>query len=265
MTDFHVYAGAHGELARPDVRRIGMADLVDALRKGAADFAARPSHLIFLGLIYPIVGVFLASWTSGSDTFQLVYPLMSGFALVGPLAALGLYEISRRREEGMNSSWWHALRVFRSPAIPSIAAVGAMLVALFLCWLVVADRLFAWLFADMRPASFGAFLSDLFTTERGWTLILAGNAIGFVFAAVALATTVVAFPLLLDRDVGAAAAIATSFRAVAANPGVMATWGLIVAAALVIGSLPLFAGLAVVMPVLGHATWHLYRKVVAPG
>ena len=120
------------------------------------------------------------------------------------------------------------------------------------------------LFGDQPPASIGGFLDQVFTTSAGWRLIVLGNAAGFVFAVIVLATTVVAFPLLLDRDVGAVAAIETSARAVIANPLQMALWGLIVAVLLVIGSIPLFAGLAVVVPVLGHATWHLYRKVVEP-
>ncbi len=136
--------------------------------------------------------------------------------------------------------------------------------ALFLLWLFTAQSIYTRLFGDEAPASIGTFLRDVLTTSRGWTLILFGNAAGFIFAVVVLATTVVAFPLLLDRDVGAVAAIETSARAVMANPLQMALWGLIVAVLLVIGSIPLFAGLAVVIPILGHATWHLYRKVVEP-
>jgi uncharacterized membrane protein len=264
MTDFHVMAGADGRLARPEVRNISATDLVDALRAGFDDFWAKPSHYVFLCLIYPIVGVFLAYWSAGSNAIQLIYPLMSGFALLGPLAAVGLYEISRRRELGMNTSWRHAFDVRRSPAIPSITTLGALLVILFLCWLFAAQLIYMRLYGDTPPASIAAFIGDVLTTERGWTLILVGNLVGLVFAVVALATTVIAFPLLLDRDVGVVAAVETSARAVAANPVQMALWGLIVVAGLVVGSLLLFAGLAVVIPVLGHATWHLYRKVVAP-
>lgn len=264
MTNFHVIAGAQDGLERPVVRHIGISDLFDALRRGFDDFWEKPSHLLFLGLIYPIVGVFLAQWTSSGETFQLVYPLMSGFALIGPFAALALYEVSRRRERGMDTTWSQAFAVFRSPALPSIAAVGAMLLALFLLWLFVADSIFAALYSESRPVTLTAFIGDVLTTSRGWQLIILGNLAGLVFALVALATTVIAFPLLIDRDVGAAAAIETSARAVIANPIPMLAWGLIVAIALVIGSLPLFAGLAIVMPVLGHATWHLYRKLVEP-
>ncbi|MBZ9904986.1 DUF2189 domain-containing protein [Mesorhizobium sp. BR115XR7A] len=264
MAGFHVMADAYGMHMQPAVRRISTADLWDALRLGAEDFWAKPSHYVFLCLIYPVAGLILTQWTSGSNAIQLVYPLMSGFALVGPFAAIGLYEISRRRELGMNTNWRHALDVRHSSALPSIAVIGIMLFALFLLWLFTAQSIYTSLFGGEPPASVGAFLRDVLTTSKGWRLILLGNAAGLVFAVVVLATTVVAFPLLLDRDVGAVSAIETSARAVMANPLQMALWGLIVAVLLVIGSIPLFAGLAVVMPILGHATWHLYRKVVEP-
>ncbi|CAN7687428.1 DUF2189 domain-containing protein [Mesorhizobium sp. LjNodule214] len=264
MAGFHVMADARGMHVQPTVRRITNADLLDALRLGVDDFWAKPSHYVFLCLIYPIVGLILTQWSSGSNAIQLVYPLMSGFALVGPFAAIGLYEISRRRELGMNTSWRHALDVRRSPALPAITVIGFMLLALFLLWLYTAQAIYTGLFGDQPPASIGAFIREVLTTSKGWTLILLGNAAGFVFAVIVLATTVIAIPLLLDRDVGAVSAIETSARAVMANPLQMALWGLIVAVLLVVGSIPLFAGLAVVMPILGHATWHLYRRVVEP-
>lgn len=262
MASFHVYAGTKKALEHPDIRRIGVSDVFDALRRGIDDFWMKPSHYVFLCLIYPIVGVFLITWTSGGNALQLIFPLMAGFALLGPFAAIGLYEISRRRELGLDTSWSHAFDVRRSPALPAIAAVGAMLVGLFVAWLLAAERLYDWLYGSAAPASMSAFFHDVLTTQRGWTLIILGNLIGLLFALVVLSTTVIAFPLLLDRDVGAYAAIETSARAVLANPVPMLLWGLIVAVALLVGSLPLLAGLAVVIPVLGHATWHLYRKVV---
>lgn len=263
MANFHVYAGANETLVQPQVRRIGAGDLMDALRKGVDDFMHKPSHVIFICLIYPIVGVILATWTSGANALPLLFPLMSGFALLGPFAAIGLYEISRRREAGLDTSWQQALDVRKSPAIPSIAALGAFLLALFVAWLLIAQGLYQALYGEEAPQSIRAFLGDVLTTERGWTMILVGNAIGLVFAVVVLCTTVIAFPLLLDRDVGAWTAIQTSARAVAANPVMLALWGVIVAACLAVGSLPIFAGLIIVIPILGHATWHLYRKVVA--
>lgn len=262
MTNFHVYAGAEGAPAYPDVRSIEIGDLYDCLRAGYDDFMAKPSHIIFIIVMYPLIGVVLAAWTSGANALPMLFPLASGFALLGPFAAIGLYEISRRREAGMDTSWRHALELRHSPALPSIAAVGAMLFAVFIAWLLTAQALYTAIFGPEPPASIGSFLSQLFSTSEGWTLILAGNAIGFVFAVVVLSTTVVAFPLLIDRDVGAWAAIHTSARAVMANPVQMLAWGFVVALLLALGSLPLFAGLIVVIPILGHATWHLYRKVV---
>lgn len=263
MTAFHVYADAAGTAAHPDVRRISFADLSAALRAGFDDFMEMPSHLVFIGIIYPLVGVVLATWTSGANTLPLLFPLASGFALIGPVAAIGLYEISRRRELGMPVTWRDALAVRHSPALPSIVAVGVLLLAVFLAWLLVARSLYVDLFGPEAPASMSALLGRVFTSGEGWTLFLVGNLIGLIFAIVALCTSIVAFPLLLDRDVGAWAAVQTSWRAAMTNPVEVAAWGLVVAVLLAIGSLPIFAGLAVVVPVLGHATWHLYRRLVA--
>ncbi len=264
MAGFHVIAGASETLEHISVRKITIPDLIDALKRGVDDFMVKPSHIVFLGLIYPIVGVVLAAWTSGNNALPLLFPLVSGFALIGPFAAIGLYEISRRREAGLDTSWSHAFEVKDSPALPSIAAVGIMLVVIFIAWLLTAQAFYQSIFGPAAPTSLTGFISDILATERGWMLIILGHAIGFVFAAVVLCTTVIAFPLLLDRDVGAYEAIHASVRAVLVNPIPMAVWGLIVAALLIVGSLPLFAGLAVVLPILGHSTWHLYRKLVEP-
>lgn len=264
MTDFHVISDAQGKIHVPQVRRIEIADVIDALKRGFDDFRVKPSHYVFLCLIYPLAGIVLVSWSAGGAGLQLIYPLMSGFALLGPLAAIGLYEISRRRELKLDTSWTHAFDVRKSPAIPAILAVGALLLALFVVWIFVAGALFRTVYGDVGAVTISEFARDVLTTGRGFTLIAIGNLVGAVFALVALATTAVAFPVLLDRDVGAAAAIETSFKAFTLNPGPMIFWGFIVAVMLVIGSVPLFVGLAVVMPILGHSTWHLYRKVVTP-
>ena len=265
MTTFHVLAGSSTTIEHPVIRKIGIADVFDALRLGWQDFNAKPSHYVFLCLIYPIAGVVLATWSSGANMLPILYPLASGFALLGPVAAIGLYEISRRREKGMNTSWRHAFDVRRSPALPSIIALAFMLFVRFVAWLLVAQSRFVEMLGDVPPASISAFANQVFGTEQGWNLILVGNAVGFVFAVIVLSTVVVSFPLLLDRDVGAVAAVETSVRATLTNPVPVAVWGLIVAGGLVLGSIPVFVGLAVIMPILGHATWHLYRKlVVAP-
>ena len=260
----HVFAGPSHSFVYPTVCRIGVRDVRDALREGFDDFLNNPSHLVFLGLIYPSVGLYLAFWTSNLNLLPLLYPLISGFALIGPFAAIGIYEISRRREAGLDASWRHAFAVVRSPSLPAIAALSAALTIIFVLWLMTASSLYQWLFAPLGTLAPQRFVADLFTTNRGRDLMLLGNATGFAFAATAFCISAVSFPLLLDRDVGAGAAVFTSIHAVLDNPLPMLVWALIIAAGLAIGFVTLLVGLAVVVPVLGHATWHLYRKVVEP-
>jgi uncharacterized membrane protein len=264
MSQVHVFMGAGAEPAAPAIRRIRPADLFDALARGWQDFAATPSHGIFLCLIYPALGIAIAGLTLDFAILPLLFPLVAGFALIGPIAAIGLYELSRRREAGMDASAADALDVLHSRSLGAIVALGALLMVIFLTWIATAHAIYVANFGYAAPESITQFAHDVLFTPQGWTLILVGNVVGFLFAVVALAISAVSFPLLLDRDVGAAVALLTSVRVVLANPLTMAMWGLIVAALLVIGSLPLFIGLAVTLPLLGHATWHLYRKAVVP-
>jgi uncharacterized membrane protein len=249
--------------APPAIRRIDASDIREALAKGFDDFAAFRDDVALICVIYPVVGLILARVASGYALLPLLFPMASGFALVGPFAAIVLYEMSRRREAGHEISWADGFQVFRSPAIGAILALGLMLVALFLLWLGAAWAVFALTLGPESPASIMGFARDVLTTARGWAMIGIGIGVGFLFAVLAMSISVVSFPLLLDREVRLSTAVRTSVRAVAANPTGMALWGLAVAAGLVLGSIPVFIGLIVVMPVLGHATWHLYRKVVA--
>jgi uncharacterized membrane protein len=246
----------------PAVRQIELADLRDVLEKGFSDFGAYRTDVIFLCIIYPIAGVVLARLAFGYDMLPLLFPLASGFALIGPVAAVGLYEISRRREQGVDIAWADAFGVVRAPAFGAIVVLGLLLLAIFLLWLVAAYAIYLVTLGPEPPASIGSFVRDVFTTGAGWALIVVGVGVGFLFAVLVLTISVVSFPLLLDRDVGLYTAVATSVRAVLANPVPMAAWGLIVAGGLVIGSIPVLLGLIIVMPVLGHATWHLYRRLV---
>ena len=246
----------------PRVRSIAPRDLIDALRKGLDDFRAMPTHVIFLSLIYPIAGLIIARATFGYDVVPLLYPLAAGFALLGPFAAVGIYELSRRRERGLDTAWTHAFELIHADSFRAILALGLFLVVLFGTWIAVAHAIYISHFGYAAPASIEAFLRGVLTTPAGHSVILIGNGIGFLFALVAFTVSAVAFPLLVDRNISATAAAATSIKAVLRNPFTMALWGLIVAAALVIGSIPLFFGLAIVIPILGHSTWHLYRKLV---
>jgi uncharacterized membrane protein len=247
----------------PVIRRIGTADLRVALTLGWEDFQAAPSQLFFLCIIYPVVALVFWKLTAGHGLLVLFYPLASGFALVGPIAAIGLYEISKERESGRPASWRNCFDVLHSPVLSSIILLSLVLMVIFLFWIAIAHILFKVLFDGMAIGPITDFLTILFTTTAGWSLVIGGNLVGLAFACVVLAISVVSFPMMVDRNVDAALAVRTSFRAVMQNRLVMARWGLIVGGLLALGSIFLFVGLAVVLPVLGHATWHLYRRLVA--
>jgi uncharacterized membrane protein len=248
----------------PTVRRIGLSDLHDALRLGWEDFKAVPSHAIMLCAIYPVLGLMLARAVLGYSVLPLLFPLAAGFALLGPFAALGLYELSRRRELGEAPSAWQATSVLRSPSFGSMLALGVLLLTLFVVWVAAAQAIYVWTFGYEPAADIPGFANRVLTTSEGWRLIMVGCGVGFLFALAALCLSVVSFPMMLDRHASVADAMLTSMRVMAKNPVTMAAWGLIVAALLVLGSIPFFLGLAVVVPLLGHATWHLYRKVLEP-
>jgi uncharacterized membrane protein len=246
------------------IRNVGLSDLSDALRLGWEDFKAMPSHAIVLCVIYPVLGLVLFRMVLGYSVLPLLFPLAAGFTLIGPFAALGLYELSRRRERGEEAAAWDAIHVLRAPSFGAMLGLGMLLLALFVTWIAAADAIYIATFGHAPAASIPDFAARVLTTPEGWSLIIVGCGVGFLFAVVALCVSVVSFPLMLDRHATAIDAMRTSLRAVMKNPLAMAAWGVIVAVLLVIGTLPFFVGLAVVLPVLGHATWHLYRKVVEP-
>src|SRR6266849_3071925 len=246
------------------IRKISLSDLSGALRLGWEDFKAVPSHAIILCVIYPVLGLVLFRMVLGHSVLPLLFPLAAGFTLIGPFAALGLYELSRRRQRGEEAAAWDAIHVLRAPSFGAMLELGTLLLVLFIVWIAAADAIYIATFGHAPAASLPDFATRVLTAPEGWLLIIVGCGVGFLFAVVALCVSVVSFPLMLDRHATAIDAIRTSLRAVIKNPLAMAAWGLIVAALLVIGSLPFFVGLAVVLPVLGHATWHVYRKVVEP-
>src|SRR5882757_5824267 len=207
--------------AVPVVRRITVSDLFDALKKGVADVGATRDDILFIGLIYPLAGLVLARLAFSYDLLPLVFPLASGFALIGPFAAIGLYELSRRREQGLSANWLDAFAVLRSPAIGSILLLGAVELTLFALWLGVAYQIYLANLGGAPPQSLAGFERSVFQTGGGWAMIAEGFGVGFLFAVAAFAISVVSFPLLLDRDVSMWTAVGTSLRAVKANPGVM--------------------------------------------
>ncbi len=265
MTNEDATVDAAGSPAQPVIHTIGPGDIRDAIVKGIADFEAMPTHVVFLGLIYPIAMLVVARIYAGYDVLPLVFPLLTGYTLIGPLVAIGMYELSRRRERGLDTSRSHAFDVIRFASIGSIVALSALLMLIYIVWLGIAWTIYQLNFGGAAPESILAFALQIVATPAGWATIFVGCGVGFIFATVTFTLSVVSFPMLVDRNVGFVTAVQTSVRAVAANPITMGIWAFIVASGLLIGALPFFVGLAVVLPVLGHATWHLYRKVVEPG
>jgi uncharacterized membrane protein len=259
------YDGLRGEAGTPpEVRAIGPQDIRRAMAKGLEDFMALRSDVLFLVAIYPVIGLVLALLAFHAARIEMVFPLIGGFVLLGPVVATGLYEMSRRREAGEDVGWGAAFGVMRSRVIAPVLVLGAGLMALFLAWLYAAHLIHALTLGPGTPATPAAFAREVFTTGPGWTMIVLGMGVGAVFAALVLATSLVAFPMMVDRRAGVAVAVMTSLAVVRASPAAAAQWGLIVGVAMLLGALPAFLGLALVLPVLGHATWHLYRAAV-PG
>jgi len=262
MADQHALADIQSRIEYPEINHISFGDIYEVLGKGFEDFRKKPSHMIFLCIFYPIFGLILVRLTFGYDIVPLLYPLIAGFALLGPLAAIGLYEISRRREAGQDVSWRHAFGIFYAPSIWSIVILGGLLMCIFFAWLLTADIIYASLFGTYQPNSPVDLLNRIVNTTEGHQLIVLGNSTGLLFAFSVFIISAISFPMLLDKHVSAATAVITSMRVIYHNPIAMLGWGLTIAVSLFLGALPFFIGLVVVMPVLGHATWHLYRKVV---
>ena len=250
------------QTAEPEVRRIALSDIRASLIEGLRDFAAYRTDVIFICLFFPLIGLALANVTLRLGLLPLLFPLLSGFVLIGPFAAAGLYEMSRRQEAGQPISWSDAFGVFGSPSFAAIIKLGLLLIGIFVLWLAAAMGIYVATFGAVMPTSTASFIKDVFTTPAGWALIGLGCGVGLIFALAVFTISVVSFPLLIDRHVRVMTAVRTSIRAVRLNPIPMLVWALVVVASLVLATLPALVGLIVVVPVLGHATWHLYRKVV---
>ncbi|CAM4168211.1 DUF2189 domain-containing protein [Palleronia rufa] len=252
-----------GSSAAPQVRSLTRSDLRAALAAGIDDLAAFRSDVLFVCLLYPTIGLVIAWAAFDRDVLPLLFPLLAGFTIVGPVAAVGLYEMSRRRASGEPTSWADGFRLLSSPSLMPILAVGAILFVLFLLWIGAAALIYGATLGPEPPRGLVDLLRGTLTTPAGWAMIVVGFAVGAVFAAVALTISFVSLPLLVDRDVGLVAALTTSVKAASASPGPVAAWGVIVAVCLALAAIPALLGLIFVFPILGHATWHLYRRIVA--
>lgn len=244
------------------VRTLTQADLSASLRDGWRDFRDHRGDILFIGILYPLIGILTAFAVTNPAAIPAVFPVLAGVTLMGPLVSTGFYELARRQEAGLESNWLHFLDVLKRPAFPSIMFVGALLIGIFLAWVVSAVLIYGAFMGPEAPASLTAFAGRIFGTPEGWAVIVIGNLVGGAFAVLVLAVSVVSLPMLVDDHADAGEAIRTSVAVVRRNPAVMLRWGATVAGLLVLGSIPAFLGLAVVLPWLGYATWHLYTRAV---
>ncbi len=248
--------------ARIPIRKITNDDLRWSLHQGLGDFQAMRGDVLFAGLIYTIIGIAAAVMTTNGPLMPFFFPVVAGVGLLGPVAAVGFYELARRREDGLEFGWRHFLDVRHRPAVDDMGIVAGLLLAIFGAWLLAAGLLYVSLFGWATSTSITRFFEMVFVTSAGWALILIGAAIGAIFGWLVLALSVVSLPMLVDCDVSASEAVSASWRAAHANKPAMIRWGLTVLALLVLGSIPLFVGLAFVLPWLGYSTWHLYTRLV---
>jgi len=247
----------------PDVRAITVDDISAALSDGLRDFRAAPAFGLLIGAVYAIAGNVLFWVAASFDFLFLAYPLAAGFALVAPFAAVGIYETSRRLAIGGDVSIGalagsvppHARRELGYMAL--VTAFG------MIAWVYAAGFVYA-LFFGISSLGETDIVTAIVSTGLGIAFLVTGALIGAVMATVIFSVSVVSFPLLLDRDVDFITAMITSVKAVVVNPKTMIVWAAIVSGLMVLAVLPAFLGLFVVLPVLGHTSWHLYRKLVAP-
>ncbi|MEP6785722.1 MAG: DUF2189 domain-containing protein [Sphingomonadales bacterium] len=248
--------------SRTGIRRITTDDLNWALREGWSDFNEKRGDLIFVALLYPLIGLIAAAVSLNNLALPLFFPLIAGISIFGPAAASGFYELAKRREEGRDATWRHFFDPVSGRKGTTIVILTIGLGAVFLLWLGVAFAIYAATMGPNYPVGASDLIRRAYGTPEGWTLIVLGNLAGGVFAVVVLLTATVSFPMAVDKEIDAGHAVETSIHAVKANAATMIGWGARVVGLLVLGALPAFIGLAIVLPVLGYATWHLYTRLI---
>jgi uncharacterized membrane protein len=259
MTDVQASASTPGSR----IAELTPADIAAVLRQGLADFRRAPLLGIFFAAFYVAIGLALVWSTLATGRTFYAVAITMGFPLIAPFAAVGLYETSRRLERGEPLAWGEILGVVWAQHGRQLPWLGALAIVWFLFYLIVAHVIFAVVLGPSAMFNLAASM-DLLLTPRGFLMLALELAVGAVFAFVVFAACVVSLPMLLDRDVDFVTAMVLSFRTVAENPRTMALWAVVVVVLLVVGMIPAFLGLFVVLPVLGHATWHLYRRAL-PG
>lgn len=248
---------------RHPVNVITVSDVLRSLRDGLRDFQAAPVYGLSLGLVYAGFGWLLLYLMIGLDFGSYVYPMVTGFALVAPFAAAGFYDVSRRLQQGLPLNWRAVFGCIFGPGGKAVGIMAIVTTFSYIIWLDIAAALYV-MFFSMTPPNFHDLLNAILTTPQGFVFFVAGNSVGAVLALLVFSIMVVSLPMVFDRDVDFVTAMITSVKSVLANPKPMLLWCVIIGVLLGLSLLSVFAGLIVTLPILGHATWHLYTRVVGP-
>lgn len=246
----------------PDVNALSFADIKFCLTKGIRDFIQAPAYGIFFGAVFAFIGLFVIQSLLVWQKSWLMYPMLIGFPLIGPFAAVGLYEVSRRLESGKPLSWNNILNVVWQQSGREIRWMAFVLLFIFWVWMYQIRLLIALILGRMSFSSLQEFASIIVSTPEGLVFVVVGHLVGAFFALLLFSTTVISFPLLLEREVDFITAMIASFKTVMASPTVMLAWGVFVTLVVMLSFVPAFLGLLVVLPILGHTTWHIYKKAV---
>ncbi len=254
--------GQEPDVPMPEVNELGFDDLKECLLKGMNDFARAPRFGLVIGSVFTLGGILIILSLTVWKVNWLVYPAIMGFPLVGPYAAVGLYEVSRRREKNLPLQWKEILKSSWFNSKRELQWMAFVMLFIFWIWIYQVRLLVAIILGEMSFATWARFLEIITTTTEGLIFILVGHVVGAFLAMVLFSVTVVSIPLLLDRDVDFITAMITSISTVFKSPVVMLSWGVFVTLAVIASFIPMFLGLLIVLPVLGHTTWHIYKKAV---
>ncbi len=267
MTNTHREAppGRQAAAAMPRVHALSVADLRECLMLGLSDFARAPSYGLFFGGVFAAAGIAIVLGLTAWEMPWMIYPFAIGFPLVGPFAAAGLYEVSRRLEVGRPLDRAQVLSVIWAQRRREISWMAFVMLFVFWMWMYQVRLLIALFLGRMSFATLEKFATIVFTTQQGWIFLAVGHVAGAALSLILFSITVISIPLLMEREIDFVTAMITSVKAVLASPGPMLGWGVVVTVAMLVACAPFFLGLLIVLPVLGHATWHVYRKAVLPG
>ncbi len=246
----------------PEINAVGTADIIASLKAGIADFLGAPVFSLFFGAIYTFGGVFIFVSLTVLQVKWMIIPVAIGFPLIGPFIAVGLYEVSRRRSAGIPLKWKEILLTVILQRERQFGWMAFVILCIFWIWVFMARILFAVFLCFQSFPDIAAFIHVLVTTPEGAGFLAIGTVLGAILSFVLFSSTVIAIPLLLDRDIDVISAIITSFQTVLKSPVVMIGWGIVIAILAFVALLPMFMGIIIVLPILGHATWHLYKRAV---